>query len=159
MEERLHILELIPSLLCRVWSKDTGCPSPTTLPAVKKCNTFLLSCLLHIPYLLCVRYGMMRKCWEMSPENRPSFKELTRTISKYIERIAGYLEIGFNPFTVGGGGGGGRGRGGEGGGGGGEGGGSGGGGGKELQERDEAGADSNILIQITPPPNETDGPQ
>lgn len=75
----------------------------------------------------------------MSPEDRPSFKELTKTISKYIERVAGYLEIGFNPFTVGGGGG--------------------GGGGKELQERDEAGADSNILIQITPPPNETDGPQ
>ena len=107
---------------------------------------FLLSYLLHIPRLLCVRYGIMRKCWEMSPEDRPSFKELTKTISKYIERVAGYLEIGFNPFTVGGGGGGG-------------GGGSGGGGGKELQERDEAGADSNILIQITPPPNETDGPQ
>ena len=43
---------------------------------------------------------MMMKCWEMKPENRPSFKELHLSISKYIERIAGYLEMGFNPFGV-----------------------------------------------------------
>ena len=41
---------------------------------------------------------MMMKCWEMVPENRPTFKELHINTSKYIERIAGYLELGFNPF-------------------------------------------------------------
>ena len=42
---------------------------------------------------------MMKECWEALPENRPSFKQLYIIISKFIERIAGYLEIGFNPFT------------------------------------------------------------
>ena len=36
----------------------------------------------------------------MSPEDRPTFKELCSNVSKFIERIAGYLEIGFNPFTA-----------------------------------------------------------
>ena len=48
----------------------------------------------------------------MSPRKRPTFQELHSSISKYIERIAGYLQMGFNPFaggmrrqvTVGGGG-------------------------------------------------------
>ena len=39
------------------------------------------------------------QCWKMSPEDRPTFKELCSSVSKFIERIAGYLEIGFNPFT------------------------------------------------------------
>ena len=38
------------------------------------------------------------KCWEAAPDDRPSFKELHTTTSKYIECIAGYLEMGFNPF-------------------------------------------------------------
>ena len=42
---------------------------------------------------------MMRKCWEIVPENRPSFNELYKTTSKYIEQMAGYLELGFNPFS------------------------------------------------------------
>ena len=41
----------------------------------------------------------MMKCWEMMPEERPSFKELHMITSKHIERIAGYLEMGFNPFA------------------------------------------------------------
>ena len=40
------------------------------------------------------------QCWKMSPEERPTFKELCSSVSKFIERIAGYLEIGFNPFTA-----------------------------------------------------------
>ena len=40
----------------------------------------------------------MRKCWEMSPPNRPTFSELHSNISKYIARIGGYLEMGFDPF-------------------------------------------------------------
>ena len=46
-------------------------------------------------------YGMMRKCWEKAPDDRPTFKELYTDISKYIECIAGYLEMGFNPFAGG----------------------------------------------------------
>ena len=41
----------------------------------------------------------MKKCWEAAPDDRPSFKELHMSTSKYIECIAGYLEIGFNPFA------------------------------------------------------------
>ena len=44
-------------------------------------------------------YAMMRKCWVMSPDDRPTFKELYSNTSKYIERIAGYLDLGYNPFT------------------------------------------------------------
>ena len=44
----------------------------------------------------------MSQCWEKVPENRPTFKELYSNISKFIERIAGYLDMGFNPFTGGG---------------------------------------------------------
>ena len=42
---------------------------------------------------------MMLQCWEAMPDKRPCFKELYSKTSKYIERIAGYLEIGFNPFA------------------------------------------------------------
>ena len=43
---------------------------------------------------------MMRKCWETSPDDRPTFNEMYTNTSKYIEHIAGYLEMGFNPFAV-----------------------------------------------------------
>ena len=42
------------------------------------------------------------QCWKMSPEDRPTFKEICSSVSKFIERVAGYLEIGFNSFTEGG---------------------------------------------------------
>ena len=42
---------------------------------------------------------MMLQCWETMPDERPSFKILYKNTSKYIEGIAGYLEIGFNPFA------------------------------------------------------------
>ena len=35
----------------------------------------------------------------MSPGDRPTFKELYSNTSKYIERIAGYLDLEYNPFT------------------------------------------------------------
>ena len=40
----------------------------------------------------------MVKCWEFEPENRPSFQELCKSTSSYIERIAGYQEMSINPF-------------------------------------------------------------
>jgi serine/threonine protein kinase len=45
-------------------------------------------------------YTMMLTCWEAVPDERPSFKTLYNNGSKIIEGIAGYLEIGFNPFTA-----------------------------------------------------------
>ena len=44
---------------------------------------------------------MMKKCWEKAPCDRPTFKELHSNISKFIEHIAGYLDMGFNPFSGG----------------------------------------------------------
>ena len=44
-------------------------------------------------------YMIMLQCWEPVPERRPSFHELHTNTSKYTEQIAGYLEIGFNPFA------------------------------------------------------------
>ena len=35
----------------------------------------------------------------MSPNDRPHFEEIYKNTSKYIECIAGYLELGFNPFA------------------------------------------------------------
>ena len=43
---------------------------------------------------------MMQNCWEKSPKDRPTFKELHLKLNQYIEHIAGYLEMGFNPFAT-----------------------------------------------------------
>ena len=48
-------------------------------------------------------YGIMRQCWRMAPGERPTFSELCLKVSKLIENIAGYLQMGYNPFIVGGG--------------------------------------------------------
>ena len=45
-------------------------------------------------------YMMMLQCWESVPDKRSSFKTLYTNTSKLIEGIAGYLEIGFNPFAA-----------------------------------------------------------
>ena len=45
-------------------------------------------------------YMMLLNCWEAVPDKRPSFKTLYTNASKIIEGIAGYLEMGFNPFTA-----------------------------------------------------------
>ena len=42
---------------------------------------------------------MMKKCWEIVPDDRLAFKQLYKNTSIYIEHIAGYLELGFNPFA------------------------------------------------------------
>ena len=38
-------------------------------------------------------------CWKMSPEERPTFKDICCIVSNFIEHIAGYMDIGFNPFS------------------------------------------------------------
>ena len=41
---------------------------------------------------------MMTECWNFQPDDRPSFSELYANTSNYLERVAGYLEMNFNPF-------------------------------------------------------------
>ena len=48
------------------------------------------------------RYGVMKRCWDILPVNRPTFRQLHIHTSRFVERIAGYLEVGYNPFAVGG---------------------------------------------------------
>ena len=50
-------------------------------------------------YVPSFRYEMMMKCWESSPKERPSFNALYKEVTKFIERVAGYLDVGYNPFT------------------------------------------------------------
>jgi hypothetical protein len=40
----------------------------------------------------------MRSCWSKTPQERPFFSDIVKTISNYTEIIAGYLDINFNPF-------------------------------------------------------------
>ena len=41
---------------------------------------------------------MMIKCWELKPEERPSFQELHDNTSSYAKKIAGHIEMTYNPF-------------------------------------------------------------
>ena len=36
----------------------------------------------------------MMRCWEMKPSERPSFSNLVQTLSKSLEKMAGYLPVG-----------------------------------------------------------------
>ena len=42
----------------------------------------------------------MMKCWESSPKERPLFSEIYKDVTRIIGRIAGYLDVGYNPFTA-----------------------------------------------------------
>ncbi len=37
---------------------------------------------------------MMQWCWKMEPVKRPSFSTLVKTLSKSLEKQAGYLNVG-----------------------------------------------------------------
>lgn len=41
----------------------------------------------------------MLNCWATDPNRRPSFSEAATTLSGYIETLAGYLDMNYNPFT------------------------------------------------------------
>ena len=41
----------------------------------------------------------MLQCWEGMPGKRPSFKNLYISTSNFVGKIAGYLEMKFNPFS------------------------------------------------------------
>ena len=36
----------------------------------------------------------MMWCWEMEPDERPEFSTLVKTLSKSLEKLAGYLPVG-----------------------------------------------------------------
>ena len=36
----------------------------------------------------------MMWCWEMEPDERPEFSTLVKTLSKSLEKMAGYLPVG-----------------------------------------------------------------
>ena len=40
----------------------------------------------------------MHQCWELEPEKRPSFSNLVKSVSKFLESIAGYVD--FSTFGV-----------------------------------------------------------
>ena len=41
----------------------------------------------------------MMKCWEKSPDERPSFADVVSAVSSYTELVAGYIDLsGYNPF-------------------------------------------------------------
>ena len=82
----------------------------------------IIACLYFMVCCFYASYVMMRKCWEMAASDRPTFKELYSNISKYIERIAGYLDLGFNPFTSK----------------------------KQVDDDEERGFDSPVTIQVIP---------
>ena len=39
------------------------------------------------------RYEFMLQCWELEPEKRPSFSSLVKSLSKFLESIAGYVDF------------------------------------------------------------------
>ena len=65
-------------------------------------NQSTLSSLETVVSCFILSYDIMRQCWQTVPEDRPPFSELYVIISKCIEHIAGYLQLGYNPFTRGG---------------------------------------------------------
>jgi pyrroline-5-carboxylate reductase len=48
-----------------------------------------------INFLTCIfnSYSMMIKCWALSPEDRPDFKNLSSSLGKLLEISADYLEL------------------------------------------------------------------
>ena len=50
----------------------------------------------------CFSYCTLQ-CWKMVPGGRPTFTELYLKLSSLIEQTADYLQMGYNPFIVGGG--------------------------------------------------------
>ena len=83
-----------------------------TLSVYPACIDWRMMISLHYICFL-YSFGIMGQCWQMEPRDRPTFKEICSTLSKFIECEAGYLQFGFNPFTDGGEGGGGEVEGGE----------------------------------------------
>jgi hypothetical protein len=48
----------------------------------------------HVIDSLClIRYKYIHQCWELEPENRPTFSSLVKSFSKFLESIAGYVDF------------------------------------------------------------------
>ena len=46
---------------------------------------------------LCFRYELICQCWTESPDERPSFQDLSQAVNSFLEGIAGYLD--FSAFS------------------------------------------------------------
>ena len=42
----------------------------------------------------------MLSCWSTDPDDRPTFHDISKTLSGYTETLAGYLDMTYNPFTA-----------------------------------------------------------
>ena len=65
------------------------------LPMPQKCaplKRVLDFCIIMRIYLLC-SFSTVYKCWRASPEERPSFEELTSTLERRLEAVATYMEL------------------------------------------------------------------
>ena len=49
-------------------------------------------------FVTLLSYEMMMRCWEKRPVDRPTFQNLNRDISAYVEQLADYLELEFSPI-------------------------------------------------------------
>lgn len=41
----------------------------------------------------------MMLCWSEEPDERPSFSDIVKIVENRMGAIAGYLDVGYNPFT------------------------------------------------------------
>ena len=40
-----------------------------------------------------LRFQFMLKCWELDPETRPTFSMLVKSLSKFLDSMAGYMDV------------------------------------------------------------------
>lgn len=44
-------------------------------------------------YLNTLRYELMKSCWQLDPKLRPSFASINTLLDKYLEELAGYMNV------------------------------------------------------------------
>ena len=49
--------------------------------------------LILVLIIINLRFQFMLKCWELSPETRPTFSFIVRSLSKLLDGMAGYMDI------------------------------------------------------------------
>ena len=54
---------------------------------------FVIYSLILVLITINLRFQFMLKCWELSPETRPTFSFIVRSLSKVLDGMAGYMDI------------------------------------------------------------------
>ena len=52
-----------------------------------------ITCSLIVAGSLSVRYMLMKKCWKLSPSERPCFSKLVVSLDKMLMSVAEYIEL------------------------------------------------------------------